>query len=263
MPVVSGLALGLGIAAAAGTAASTAIGYHAAGEAAHAQTQAAQNAIDNYKSEEGKALDATNKNLASTTADFNPYQQAGTTALTALGKDFTNGTFAPWDKTFQSPTGVDEQNDPGFQFRLQQGQQALERSAAAKGGLLSGGTAKAEDAYRQDYASKEYGDVYNRSFNNYQTNYSTFRNNQLDQYNRLMGVVGVGENATNALGNFRQGASTTDAGIRTNFASNVGNAYLQKGAAQASGYTSQANILGQGFQAIPDLIKGFAKPASA
>jgi hypothetical protein len=56
---------------------------------------------------------------------------------------------------FQAPTAATEQNDPGFQFRLQQGQQALERSAAAKGGLLTGGTAQAEQQFGQDYASNE------------------------------------------------------------------------------------------------------------
>ena len=260
MPVVSGLALGLGIAGAVGTAASTAINYHAAGKAAHAQTQSAQNAIDNYKTQEGQAQDYNSKQLAQTTSDFNPYQQAGRTALGTLGADFNNGTFKPWDQTFSSPTTVDEQNDPGFQFRLQQGQQALDRSAAARGGLLTGGTAKAEQRYGQDYASNEYGNVYNRALSNYQTNYSTFRNNQQDTYNRLMGIVGVGENATNALGNFRQNSAGLNANLATNFSQGIGNAYLQKGAAQASGYTAQGNILGQGIASIPGLIGGFAAP---
>lgn len=259
MPVVSGLALGLGIAAAAGTVASTAIGAHAAGQAAHAQTQAAQNAIDNYNSQEGKALDYNKQQLSQTEASFNPYTQAGTDALSGLRQDFSNGTFAPWTQQFSSPTTVDEQNDPGYQFRLQQGQQALERSAAARGGLLTGGTAKAEQAYGQDYASNEYGNVYNRALTNYQTNYSTFRNNQNDTYNRLMGLVGTGESATNALGNFRQNAAGLNANISNNFSQDIGNAYLNKGAAQASGYTSTANIIGQGINAVPDLISGFQK----
>src|ERR1022692_84566 len=48
---------------------------------------------------------------------------------------------------FTSPTAAEAQATPGYQFQLQQGQQALQRSAAAKGGLLSGGTAKALDQY--------------------------------------------------------------------------------------------------------------------
>jgi hypothetical protein len=53
----------------------------------------------------------------------------------------------PYGQTFQAPTSVTEQNDPGYQFRLQQGQDALQNSAAARGGLLSGGTAKALSDY--------------------------------------------------------------------------------------------------------------------
>ena len=259
MPIVTGLALGLGIAAAAGTAASTAIGYHAAGQAAKAQTQAAQNSIDNYTTQEKQAQDYNAKMLGQTSADLNPYQQAGTSALSTLNQDFQNGTFGAYGQTFQAPTGVTEQNDPGFQFRLQQGQQALERSAAARGGLLSGGTAKALDAYNQNQASNEYGNVYNRALSTFGTNYDVFRNNQMDQYNRLAGIAGIGLNATNALGNFRQGSAGLNANLQTNFSQDIGNAYLNKGAAQASGYAAQGNILGQGINAIPGLISGFQK----
>lgn len=68
---------------------------------------------------------------------------------------------------FTAPTGVDEQNDPGYQFRLNQGNQALNRSAASKGTLLSGGTQKALARYNQDYASNEFQGVYNRALSTY------------------------------------------------------------------------------------------------
>jgi hypothetical protein len=85
---------------------------------------------------------------------------------------------------FQAPTSVTEQNDPGFQFRLQEGQKALERSAAAKGGLLTGGTAQDLNKFSQDYASNEYGNVYNRAYGQYS-----------DQLNRLASLFGGGQTA--------------------------------------------------------------------
>lgn len=72
--------------------------------------------------------------------------------------------------TFTPPTGVTEQNDPGFQFRIEQGQKALQGAAASKGSLLSGGTLKALDRYTEDYASGEFGNVYNRALSTFGTN---------------------------------------------------------------------------------------------
>jgi hypothetical protein len=56
------------------------------------------------------------------------------------------------------------ETSPGFQFRLAEGQKALERSAAAKGTLLTGGTAKALTRYGQDFASNEYNNRYNQLY---------------------------------------------------------------------------------------------------
>jgi len=54
--------------------------------------------------------------------------------------------------------------DPSYEFRLKEGQKALERSAAARGTLLTGGTAKALERYGQDYASTEYGKMFDRNY---------------------------------------------------------------------------------------------------
>jgi hypothetical protein len=52
--------------------------------------------------------------------------------------------------------------DPGYGFRLSEGLKALERSAAARGGLMSGGAGKALQRYGQDLASQEYGNAFQR-----------------------------------------------------------------------------------------------------
>ena len=54
-------------------------------------------------------------------------------------------------------------NDPGFRFRLEEGQKALERSAAARGGLVSGQTLQDVQQFGQRLASEEYGNAYNRA----------------------------------------------------------------------------------------------------
>jgi hypothetical protein len=100
---------------------------------------------------------------------------------------------------FNAPTNVTEQNDPGFQFRLQQGTDAIQRSAAAKGNLLTGGTAKDLTDYAQNSASNEYGNVYNRALGEYQQRYNIFQQHQADQYNRLASIAGLGQTAVGQL----------------------------------------------------------------
>src|SRR5712692_2716617 len=158
MPAISsGLALGLGL---AGSVGSAAIGAHAAGKAADTQSQAAMYAANLQKQEADQALAFQKQVYGTQQKELAPWLTAGQGAITNLSKLLSGGGFPDWKQQFQAPTNVTEQNDPGFQFRLQQGEQALERSAAARGNLLSGGTAKALTQYGQDYASNEYGNVY-------------------------------------------------------------------------------------------------------
>lgn len=64
--------------------------------------------------------------------------------------------------TISTPADYDITVDPSYQFRKDEGMRALETSAAAKGGLLSGGFARSALRYAQDYASTEYSNIYNR-----------------------------------------------------------------------------------------------------
>lgn len=119
----------------------------------------------------------------------------------------------------------DFQTDPGYEFRLGEGQKALESSAAARGGLLSGAAAKALTKYNQNFASNEYQNAYNR-----------FTNDQTNIFNRLANIAGVGQTATNQLGQATQ-----------NYANQAGDAIQYGGTSRASGYANQANIIGGGL----------------
>jgi hypothetical protein len=77
---------------------------------------------------------------------FAPYAQAGQTALGNL----------------QAPSMEALESDPGYQFRLQQGQQALERSLAARGLGQSGAALKAAQEYGQGLAGQTYDNYFNR-----------------------------------------------------------------------------------------------------
>jgi hypothetical protein len=113
----------------------------------------------------------------------------------------------------------DFQQDPGYAFRLSEGQKSLDRQAAARGGLISGGALKAATRFGQDMGSQEYGNAFNR----YQTN----RTNQLQPLGNLMAS---GQAATN-----QQAAQAGQYGT------NAANLMGQAGQATAAGQMGAAN----------------------
>jgi hypothetical protein len=152
-----------------------------------------------------------------------------------------------FNQPFVAPTAATQQNDPGYQFRLQQGEQALQNSAAAQGGLLSGNTGQALEQYAQNYASNEYSNVYNRALTEYQQRYNIFQGNQTNQFNRLAALAGVGQTAASQLGQLGQQGSANIANINASTGQQVGNSLQNAGAATASGYAGIANSLNGGI----------------
>jgi len=68
---------------------------------------------------------------------------------------------------FNAPTADSIYADPSYQFRLDQGRGALEASAAARGVTRSGGNLQGILEYGQNFASQEYGNIYNRALQDY------------------------------------------------------------------------------------------------
>ena len=79
--------------------------------------------------------------------------------------DYVNSSIPPKENPGGVEGGYNFMTDPGYEFRREEGTRAIERGAAARGGLLSGGTGRALQRYGQDYASNEYTNVYNRIAN--------------------------------------------------------------------------------------------------
>jgi hypothetical protein len=94
---------------------------------------------------------------------------------------------------------------------MKMGTDALERSAASRGTLLTGGLLKGLDRYAQDYASNEYGNVYNRAKDQYSTAYNIFNNNQGNLFNRLGSLANIGENAAAGTGSLYQDVGNSQA----------------------------------------------------
>jgi hypothetical protein len=154
----------------------------------------------------------------------------------SLAQDFT--------EQFKAPDSITEQNDPGFQARLQQGQQALERSAAARGNVLSGGTLKDLGQFSQDYASNEYGNVYNRAFNEFSNRYNIFKQNQTDKFNRYSALSNGGQVAAQSLGTLGNQSAGQIGNTLVTSGAQQGQAINDAAAARASGYVGSANAWG-------------------
>ena len=94
-----------------------------------------------------------------------PFRLGGVAATNRMQELYGIGgnAAAPGYGSYAQPFSMaDYQADPGYDFRFREGQRALESSAAARGGLLSGGTGKALTRYGQEAGSQEYGNAYNR-----------------------------------------------------------------------------------------------------
>jgi hypothetical protein len=144
-----------------------------------------------------------------------PFREAG---VRALGKLEGAAEYTPF--------GMSQfQQDPGYAFRLSEGQKALDRQAAARGGLISGGALKAAQRFGQEMGSQEYTNAFNR--------YQTERAARL---NPLQSLAGVGQTSVNQLGAAGQ-----------NYASGMGEALGASAQARASGYMGTANAIGGGI----------------
>lgn len=172
-------------------------------------------------------------------AAVSPWQSSGTAAvskitnLLGLGSIKTNGgnynTYG-WDpanaKEIQTQALADFQTTPGYQFRMDEGMKALDRSAASRGLLRSGAQQKAINTFGQGIASEEY--------NNYMGN--------------LLAVSGLGSQAASS-------GNATAGQLVSNAADNV----FRGGAARGSGYAAGANALAGGISSgVNNIVSGLS-----
>lgn len=194
---------------------SAVIGGYSANKAAELQSGAATQAAETQSAAARYAADLQQKQYEENVQRQQPFYQAGVNALPELVQ-----------ASKYTPFGQQQfQEDPGYAFRLSEGQKALERSAAARGGLISGGAMKAATRYGQDMGSQEYTNAFNR--------YQAERQARLGP---LQSLTGIGQTTANTLG----------AAGQTN-ATNIGNYGVQGANATAEGYLGSANARASGY----------------
>jgi hypothetical protein len=198
---------------------------------------AAKSAASTQSAAADRAAELQNQQFQQTREDYAPYREAGYNALAQLQKTAGNVPGA-----FKFGAG-DYQADPGYAFRLSEGQKALDRQAAARGGLISGGALKAAQRYGQEMGSQEFGNAYNRALTSYNTGVAS--ENQL--YNRQAALAGIGQTATGQVAQAGQ-----------NYANTAGNLMTGGAAAQAAGQVGMANAITGGLGTYLNYSQGNA-----
>lgn len=124
------------------------------------------------------------------------------------------------------------EKDPGYQFRMDEGARAVDSSAAARGGLLSGAALKGMERYGQGFAANEYDNAYNR-----------FTNDQGNRYNRLASMAGQGQ--------VQVGQS---AARGSQFAGDMARGFTGIGEAKGAGAVGASNARQSGYSQIGNTL---------
>lgn len=231
------VAAAVGVGSAVAGIAGSAMQSSAASDAANTQAQAANNASQM----QWQQFQQMQQNLQ-------PYMQLGTNNIPGMQAQL--GRLGGMQFNF-NPTQQQLEQTPGYQFTLGQGMNTLNNQLAAKGLNLSGAQARGIADYTTGLASQTYQQQYQNALQNFLTNYNVGS----DQYNRLSGLVGVGENAAAGVGN---------AGLQT--ASNVGNLLTSGANARAAGTIGSANAINAGLGSAAQgglLYSLFNQPSSS
>ena len=158
-----------------------------------------------------------------------PFRQTGVNALADYG---TASQYTPF--------GMPQfEADPGYNFRMAEGLKGLERSAAARGLLQSGGTLKGIQQYGQNLASSEYENAFSR--------YLSQREARLDPYRYLssQGQAAAAGQAANvgstgaALAEIAAQRGNVNAAQAAGTAGAIGNAFSSIGQGVGSYYANQ------------------------
>lgn len=136
-------------------------------------------------------------------------------------------------------TNADFVQDPGYQFRLDEGMKGINRAAASRGGYDSGATLKALADYNQNFASNEFGNAYNRDSANKTREYNFLSGTSNQGQSAATGLAGVGQSTANNVGTMNANSANQVANLQNQSNENINDA-LQSGISNAL-YAYQKN----------------------
>jgi len=161
--------------------------------------------------------------------DFAPWRDIGEQALNQMWAGVQSGEFEVGD--------IDVTKDPGYQFRMDQGVEALDKSAAARGRLLSGAQQKGVTDYSQNVASQEYANAYARE-----------ANEKARKYNMLSGLSSGGQASAAGQAQATSNLASTTGNILSNLGTSQAQSEYAQGQARAGAYQGMAQSGNQAAQ---------------
>ena len=216
---------------------------------AEAVTEAAQ--ISSNASD--RALDLSTRIYNEAKADYAPWQGVSTNALNELAYGTGIGTVPTDYKGTGGEKGylnkaydpASYKEDPGYQFRLSEGIKALDRSASAKGNLLSGSALKGITQFGQDMGSQEYSNAYNR--------YMSERDRK---YNQVSAIAGFGPAANSGATQSGQSYAGNAGDLLMGNAATQGNAGMKIANIRSTMYKDYASGAGEAAQYFGGMYGG-------
>jgi len=186
------------------------------------QGEAAKSAAETSAAGMRAASDTNRQMFDITNENLRPYREQGQVSLKDLIARMPELTKAYTAEDFNQ--GI----DPGYQFRLAQGQKALENQYNRGGGLVSGNVMQGMQDYTQGQASQEFANAFGRN-----------TTNQTNIFNRLKGIADMG-----------LGAAGTTANAATSAGQTIGSAQIGAANAEAAGQVGQAKAYGNTLQGM-------------
>lgn len=223
----------------AGVITAAVVGAGATYLASQNQADAAQNAANTQADANRYAADIQKQMFERQIELQKPWYDVGTRALPKLEAQYNQ---MPAAFTGQVNLG----QDPGYAFRLAEGNRALNQSAAARGGLISGNALKAAQRYGQEMGSQEYSNAYQRALDVYNAQVKR----EATGYNRLASLAGVGQTAAGDLAGQAGQYGSNISSLASQTGQAQANALLSQGNARASAYQGYGSASGQGLQGI-------------
>jgi len=195
--------------------------------AGKSQAKAATAASQTTAAAQTYATNVQREQFEQTRQDQEPWRIAGEKALQVI-QDTPDFEF--------TAENFEQFKDPAYDFRMQEGINALDRSAAARGRILSGAQDRAVTRYGSNLASQEYGNAFNRALTTQNVNLA-----------KQQSLAQVGQSATNVVSQAGQQTAANIGNIATQGAQMQGNALMAAGQAQAQGYSNIAKSAQQGI----------------
>lgn len=200
-----------------------------------AQAEAAQKSIEAQERMFGRQQDVIERQFERQIGLQEPFRQVGVNALPELVA-----------ASRYTPFGMEQfQADPGYGFRLKEGLRALENSAAARGGLLSGNAMRGITRYGQGLASEEYGNAFNR-----------YQAERAARLNPLQSLAGMGQSNAATMAGQAGAAGSALAGAAGNLGAGLASTYGQMGQNLAQNEMARGNIRASSYMGAANALAG-------